>query len=47
MLAITTSSFPVERKYFRFVEEDGEGRRVPISESEYEPGNPETVAYAE
>ena len=47
MLALTATSFPVEPKYYRFVEEGGEGRRVPISESEYDPGNPEMVAYTE
>lgn len=47
MLALTTESFPVESHYYRFVEENGEGRRVEISESEYEPGNPEMVAYTE
>jgi len=47
MLAIQASSFPVKRTYYRFVEENGEGRRVEITESEYEPGNPEMVAYTE
>jgi len=47
MLAITAAAFPIERRYYRFVEENGEGRRVPISEAEYDPGNPEMVAYTE
>lgn len=47
MLALTTESFPVQTKYYRFVEQDGMGERVEISEEEYEPGNPEMVAYTE
>lgn len=47
MLALTADAYPVERKYYRFVEEEGVGRRVEISEDEYDPGNPEMVAYDE
>lgn len=47
MLALTVDSFPVETHYYRFVEEDGLGERVEISEDEFEPGNPEMVAYTE
>jgi hypothetical protein len=47
MLALTVDRYPVETKYYRFVEEDGVGRRVEINESEYDPGDPEMVAYTD
>lgn len=47
MLAITAARYPVEPQYYRFVEEDGMGRREPIAESEYDPRDPEMVAYTE
>ena len=47
MLAITARGYPVEPRYYRFVEEDGMGRREEVSGDEYEPGNPEMVAYTE
>lgn len=47
MLALTTDSFPVQTKYYQFVEQEGMGERVEITEDEYEPGNPDMVAYTE
>ncbi len=47
MLALEADEFVVEKRYYRFVEADGEGRRVEINESEYVPGSPEYVAYTE
>jgi len=40
MLELTADEFAVETRYYRFVEEDGLGRREEISESEYDPSNP-------
>lgn len=47
MLAIRTDAFAVEPHYYRFVETDGEVRRVEIDESDYDPSNSEMVAYTE
>lgn len=41
MLELTTETFSVETRYYRFVEEDGLGRREEISEAEYDPTNPD------
>lgn len=41
MLELTTERFTVETRYFRYVEEDGMGRQEEISESEYDPDNPD------
>jgi len=41
MLELTADEFVVETRYFRFVEEDGLGRREEINESEYDPANPD------
>jgi hypothetical protein len=41
MLELTAESFGVEPRYYRFVEEDGVGQREEISESEYDPSNPD------
>jgi hypothetical protein len=41
MLELTADRFTVETRYFRYVEEDGLGRQEEISESEYEPDNPD------
>lgn len=41
MLELTVDSFVVETRYYRFVEEDGLGRREEIDESAYEPSNPD------
>ena len=41
MLELRTTEFVVEPRYFATVEEDGMGRRVEISESEYDPENPD------
>jgi hypothetical protein len=41
MLELTAESFVVETRYYRFVEEDGLGRREEIDASEYEPSNPD------
>jgi hypothetical protein len=40
MLELTADSVSVQPRYYRFVEADGMGRREEISESEYEPSNP-------
>ena len=47
MLAIAATEYPVEPKYYRFVEEDGIGRPEEVSEEEYDPRDPEMVAYDE
>lgn len=39
MLELTTPEFTVVTRYYAFVEEDGTGRRVEISEEEYDPEN--------
>lgn len=41
MLELTADEFVVETRYYRFVEEDGLGRREEIDESEYDPSNPD------
>ncbi|WP_135302549.1 hypothetical protein [Haloarcula amylovorans] len=41
MVELTADEFPVETRYYRFVEEDGVGQREQISESEYDPSNPD------
>lgn len=41
MLELTAAEFVVETRYFRFVEEDGLGRREEIDESAYDPSNPD------
>lgn len=41
MLELTADEFTVETRYYRFVEEDGVGRREEIPESEYDPSNPD------
>jgi hypothetical protein len=41
MLELRTTEFVVEPRYFETTEEDGLGRRVEISEAEYDPGNPD------
>jgi hypothetical protein len=41
MLELTADQFTVETRYFRYVEEDGLGRQEEISESEYDPDNPD------
>jgi hypothetical protein len=41
MLELTADEFVVETRYFRFVEEDGMGRREEIDESQYDPSNPD------
>jgi hypothetical protein len=41
MLELTADSVEVEPRYYRFVEEDGVGQREEISESEYDPSNPD------
>jgi hypothetical protein len=41
MLELTADEFVVETRYFRFVEEDGMGRREEINESQYDPSNPD------
>jgi hypothetical protein len=41
MLELTAAAFVVETRYFRFVEEDGVGRREEIDESAYDPSNPD------
>lgn len=40
MLELTAEEFTVQTRYYRFVEEDGMGRREEISESEYDPEDP-------
>jgi hypothetical protein len=40
MLELRAREFVVEPRYFETVEEDGMGRRVEISESEYDPDDP-------
>lgn len=40
MLELTAETISVEPRYYRFIEEDGAGRREEISESEYDPSNP-------
>ena len=41
MLELTAEQFTVETRYFRYVEEDGLGRQEEISESEYDPDDPD------
>jgi hypothetical protein len=41
VLELTAEEFVVEPRYYRFVEEDGMGRREEISEAEYDPSNPD------
>lgn len=45
MLAITADAYPVETKYYRFEEHDGIGERIEIPESEYDPSDPDMLAY--
>lgn len=45
MLSITAEAFPIEPRYFQFVEEDGEGQRVEIDESEYDPSRSDMAAF--
>jgi hypothetical protein len=40
MLELTAETFAVETRYYRFVERDGLGRREEISESAYDPADP-------
>lgn len=40
MLELTTDELRVETRYYRVVEADGMGRREEISQSEYDPANP-------
>ena len=40
MLELTADELRVETQYYRIVEEGGQGRRVEISRSEYDPSNP-------
>ncbi|MFB6101159.1 MAG: hypothetical protein ABEJ73_01165 [Haloplanus sp.] len=40
MLAVTAERVPVTPRYYEFVESDGQGRRVEIPASEYDPSNP-------
>lgn len=41
MLELTTAELVVETRYYRVVEEGGQGRREEISRSEYDPSNPD------
>jgi len=41
MLELTTDELRVETRYYRIVEESGQGRREEISRSEYDPSNPD------
>lgn|GEM_PF-2782043 len=41
MIELTANEFAVETRYYRFVEEDGIGRREGIDESEYDRSNPD------
>lgn len=41
MLELRAEAFAVEPRYFATVEENGTGRRVEISEAEYDPENPD------
>jgi hypothetical protein len=41
MLELTADEFVVQTRYYRFVEEDGLGRREEIDESEYDPSDPD------
>jgi len=41
MLELTADEFAVETRYYRYVEEDGLGRREEIDESTYDPSNPD------
>lgn len=41
MLELAAAEFAIETRYYRYVEEDGMGRREEISESEYDPSNPD------
>jgi hypothetical protein len=41
MLALTADTFEVETRYYAVRERDGVGERVEISESEYDPENPD------
>jgi len=41
MLELTADEFVVETRYYRFVEEDGLGRREEIDETQYDPANPD------
>ncbi|AQL43780.1 hypothetical protein BV210_14185 [Halorientalis sp. IM1011] len=43
MLALSAAELRVTPEYYEFVERDGRGERVEISEDEYEPGNPSMV----
>jgi len=43
MLALSAAEVRVTPEYYEFVERDGRGERVEISEDEYEPGNPSMV----
>ena len=40
MLELTTDELRVEPRYYRIVERDGQGRREEISQSDYDPSNP-------
>jgi len=40
MLELTTDELRVETRYYRIVEEGAQGRREEISQSEYDPSNP-------
>ncbi|WP_254274007.1 hypothetical protein [Haloarcula marina] len=41
MLELTADRFPVETRYYRYVEEDGVGRQERIDAAEYDPENPD------
>jgi hypothetical protein len=41
MLELSAATLVVETRYYRFVEEDGLGRREEIDESTYDPSNPD------
>ncbi|MDS0223376.1 hypothetical protein NDI54_18705 [Haloarcula sp. S1AR25-5A] len=40
LLELTTEELRVEPRYYQIVEEDSQGRREEISQSEYDPSNP-------